>query len=408
MTAVGGRRILLAAHRHQPSRPAPPEETTVSSSDNERVESVRSAWTRRLRQEALRMRRPEVSKIIHVGVIIATYADADGTNATMAVPTLAGVVGCSQETVTRAVRVLVAVGLMDRKRRPNRTATHTLLIPLGAVDWDAHLHLYTATRQRARRERILQEEVWRRLAEQDRADPSNPYCAAYWAANPDSNWRPLSDPDWTPPTPTAVTAEPAGTPSADAIRNPFPTGVPEPVPAGGSGTRSRGGFRDSGTRSRTGAEPVPGRGPEPVPDGGVHRVLPPVGDPSSDTDLVGPVPQPQVRARETGQDESPATLQALAGGGRAPGGQPPLLLPVPDPAPLDHALIAAHMTGLYGTPVPVRRAAHTAVEILGDLDPPDPTAHVLAALDADPGRYRPHLPLHPTGRHASHRHATGT
>jgi hypothetical protein len=79
---------------------------------------------------------------------------------------------------------------------------------------------------------------------------------------------------------------------------------------------------------------------------------------------------------------------------------------VPGPAPLDHALIAAHMTGLYGAPVPVRRAATTAVEILGDLDLPDPTAYVLAALDAEPGRYRPPLP--PPGQYAPYPRAAGT
>lgn len=97
-------------------------------------------------------------------------------------------------------------------------------------------------------------------------------------------------------------------------------------------------------------------------------------------------------------------LRALEGGGRNPGGQSPLLLPVHDtaqaPAP-DHRLIAAELTALYGAHVAVRQAAVTALAVLGELSdqqrPADPTAWVLAAVRRDPGRYRPtHLP--PAGR----------
>jgi hypothetical protein len=325
--------------------------------EDDRTESVRSAWTRCLREEALRMRRPEVSRIAHVGIITATYADADGSNAFPSARTLAAIVGCTEETITRAMRVLVATGLLERKRRPNATPLHTLLMPLGPVDWAAHLHLYTDTRQAARKQRIKREEI--SLSTGEGGD---------------------------------------GNPVQNGFRNPFPPGVPEPVPAGGSGTRSRGGFHDPGTRSGTGAEPGAERVPEPVPAGGVHSpLLPPVGDPPQDTELVEPVAQPQVGAREAAtQDHFSPGLQALPGGGRGPVGdrQAPLLLSVQGghASPLDHSLIAAHMTALYGAPVPVRRAATTAVEIVGDLDLPDPTTYVLGVLDADPGRYRPTLP----------------
>jgi hypothetical protein len=359
-------------------------------SNDERKESVRSAWTRTLRQEALRMRSAAVSRIVHVGIIIATYADSDGTHATMAGPTLAAITGYSEETITRATRVLVAVGLMERKRRPNLTAMHTLLMPLGDVDWNAHLHLYTNNRQQARRQQAKAEEVQRRLAEVDPGDVLNPFTPAYWAANPDSDWRPLGDPEWQPPTGDTRN------PSADAVRNPFPTGGPEPVPDGDSGTRSRRGVHNSGTRPRTGTEPDRGRSPEPVPDGGEHSYLPSVGHPLTDTDLVEPVPQPQVRAREAGANDHPSPqLQAIEGGGHGQaGGQAPLLLSVHTgpAAPLDHALIAGHMTDLYGVPVPVRVAATTAVRIADGLDLPDPTAYVLAALDATPDAYRPDIP----------------
>lgn len=113
--------------------------------------------------------------------------------------------------------------------------------------------------------------------------------------------------------------------------------------------------------------------------------------------MPGPVPQPQVRAGDAGQDDSPPGLQALPGGGRPGRGssaQPPLLLSVhtDPPTPLDHALIAAHMAELYGVPVPVHVAATTAVRISDGHDLPDPTGHVLQALEADPDRYRPDIP----------------
>lgn len=90
-------------------------------------------------------------------------------------------------------------------------------------------------------------------------------------------------------------------------------------------------------------------------------------------------------------------LRAIEGCGRPDrtgGQQQPLLLSVHSagPVPPDHQRIGERMAALYGTPVPRRLVATTVLAVLGDLDLPDPTAYVLAALDADPGRYRPPIP----------------
>ena len=121
-------------------------------STDDRVQSVRNAWTNALRAEVLRVGRriPEVSRVVTVGMWIATYADADGSNAFPGRDTLAILSGCSQETVTRAVKVLMGVGVLARKRRPNASAMYQLLMPLGSkgLDWASHIHHMTETRQR--------------------------------------------------------------------------------------------------------------------------------------------------------------------------------------------------------------------------------------------------------------------
>lgn len=218
----------------------------MSSSD--RVQTVRNAWINRVRDEALRMRRPEVSKCFQIGMIIATYADADGSNAFPASTTIAAIAGCTEETVTRCVKVLTAVGLLDRKRRPNKSAVYQLVLPLQRPDWAAHLHLYTDTRQARRKKAEKLKEL----------ETRNPF--------------------------------------QNGIRNPFPMGVPEPVPAGVS--------EPSGTRSRTVPDPVPQRVPEPVPAGGDQYIPTSGRDRFPNHDMPGPVPQPQVVAGEPGQDDS--------------------------------------------------------------------------------------------------------
>ncbi|MBP5883146.1 hypothetical protein QBA57_28730 [Streptomyces scabiei] len=121
-------------------------------STDDRVQSVRNAWTNALRAEVLRVGRtiPEVARVVTVGMWISTYADADGSNAFPARDTLATLSGCSQETVTRSVKVLMGVGVLTRKRRPNSSAVYQLLIPVGGkgLPWAAHIHHMTDTRQR--------------------------------------------------------------------------------------------------------------------------------------------------------------------------------------------------------------------------------------------------------------------
>jgi ssDNA-binding Zn-finger/Zn-ribbon topoisomerase 1 len=225
----------------------------------EHKQSVRNAWINRLRDEALRMRRVEVSKCVHIGILIGTYADADGTNAFPSGKTLAVIAGCTEETVTRCVKVLMAVGLLRRKRRPNQSSMYLLVLPLGKpVAWEEHLHLYTDTRQARRKKAIKEQEIAEALANRE--------------AGPDELRNPFRD----------------------GVRNPFPDGVPEPVPAGGS--------EESGTRSGTGGSTVPQRVPEPVPAGGDHYIPTFGRDPEPDQTLVEHPPQPQERAGEAVED----------------------------------------------------------------------------------------------------------
>lgn len=120
-------------------------------SNDERVQWVSTAWINVLRDETLRVARehPDVARVVGVGVWIATFTDKDGTNAFPSRATLATLAGCSQETVTRAVKVLLGVGLLARRRRPNASAVYQLLMPLGGhIDWASHMHHMTETRQR--------------------------------------------------------------------------------------------------------------------------------------------------------------------------------------------------------------------------------------------------------------------
>jgi hypothetical protein len=121
----------------------------LSSDDG--VQWVSTAWINTLRDEALRLGRsmPEVARVVTVGVWIATFADKDGTNAFPSRQTIATLASCSQETVTRAVKVLMGVGVLTRKRRPNTSAIYELLMPLGGeLPWATHIHHMTETRQR--------------------------------------------------------------------------------------------------------------------------------------------------------------------------------------------------------------------------------------------------------------------
>ncbi|MEU3620632.1 hypothetical protein ABZ725_51610 [Streptomyces sp. NPDC006872] len=241
-------------------------------STDDRVQSVRNAWTNALRAEVLRVGRriPEVSRVVTVGMWIATYADADGSNAFPGRDTLAALADCSQESVTRAVKVLMGVGVLARKRRPNASAMYQLLIPVGSkgLPWEQHIHHMTDTRQR-------------RAHAKKKADEA---------------------------------AADARTASVDAVENHYGPGdnqadsvrgrVPDSVRAGGSGQRpwtrsenpdsvrgrprtaSVDAFRTASTDAPTSTEPTYGR------------------DPLPDHTLAGLSPQPQPRAGEAAKDES--------------------------------------------------------------------------------------------------------
>ncbi|MFJ6540580.1 helix-turn-helix domain-containing protein [Streptomyces sp. NPDC091385] len=288
--------------------------------DGEPVQAPRTAWTNRLRAEALRMRRPEVSRIVYVGWVIASYADPDGSGAFPGNDTIAAIVGCSEETVTRAKRVLKALEVLVEKRRPNTSSLYRLQQPLGdALDWDAHLHLYTDTRQARRKKAIKEKEISEHLAARaaDLAASRNP------VRNGDRESR---------------NPFPPGVPEPGAERGP---GIPEPVPAGGSETLPP----DSGTRSGTGAEPGAERVPEPVPAGGLQREL----DKGPDKDRAEPGrrpplspgsgPERQVSDERAEKRGGPALASVPTPRGRtrrttaAAPTQPPLLIALPGQAP---------------------------------------------------------------------------
>ena len=238
-------------------------------STDDRVQSVRNAWTNALRAEVLRVGRriPEVARVVTVGMWIATYADADGSNAFPGRDTLAVLAGCSQETVTRAVKVLIGVGVLERRRRPNASTMYQLLIPLGSkgLPWDQHIHHMTETRQRKAHAKKKADQAAR-------------------TASMDAVESPADSVDN----------------SADSVRG----RVPDSVRVGGSGQRpwtpsdnpdsvrgrprtaSTDAFRTASVDAPTSTEPTYGR------------------DPLPDHTLAGLSPQPQKRAREAVKDES--------------------------------------------------------------------------------------------------------
>ncbi|MGV9271486.1 helix-turn-helix domain-containing protein [Kitasatospora sp. NPDC003701] len=167
--------------------------TTHDGGQTDRTQTVRSAWTNALRAEVLRIGSRDLAAVARVGVWLATYADADGSNAWPSRETLAVLAGCTPESVTRALRVLEGVGVLAKRRRPNSTAVYRLLIGAERPDWGRHMHHYTDTRQRKAR-------------------------AAQKAALADGLTRKASP---------------------DAVRTASPQGVPDSVPGLGSGQRPR-------------------------------------------------------------------------------------------------------------------------------------------------------------------------
>ena len=218
----------------------------------DRVQSVRNAWVNALRSEVLHERSIDLARIANVGQWIASYADADGSNAYPTQETLAILAGCTDETVSRAIKVLVAVGMLAKKRRPNTSTTYQLLMPVRRPDWAAHMHLFTETRQR-------------------RAYAARKAKAA-----------------------AALDPEPVRGRGPDTVHS----GVPEPVrggvPGGSDTVRRRGrtpsvdGFRTPSVAGGTSTPPTSGRYPLP------------------DQDTADLSPQPQVRAGTRGENDHSA------------------------------------------------------------------------------------------------------
>lgn len=228
---------------------------------SERVQTVRNAWINAIRDEALRMRRPEVSKAAHIGVWIASYADADGSNAWPSGETLAAIAGCTRDTVIRCVKLLVAVGLLEKRRRPNKSAVYQLVIPVQRPDWQAHMDVWGESRQAQARRKAKEKEVAELLAK----------------SSPDDNRK--SSPD----------ATQQGS---------------EVVPGGTTGSRPGTTTEQFGSRPRTPPEVVPGRLPEVVPGGGGDQYLPTSGrDPQPDHDMAEHPPKPQVGAGARPEDD---------------------------------------------------------------------------------------------------------
>jgi len=201
--------------------------STSTDRDRERgVQTVRNAWINAMRNEVLRSNIPELPRIVAIGIWIATYADADGGSTFPGRETLAKLAGAAKETVTRAVNVLVAAGVLQRKRRPNQSTLFQLVIPTERPDWGAHIHLYTENRQREYRRRKAAEERAQRADETARkalqdvsrkASPSN---------------LPEGVPGRSPDDPEGVPGRPR-TASQDAFRKASPTVAYQYTPTSG-------------------------------------------------------------------------------------------------------------------------------------------------------------------------------
>ncbi|MFJ8804218.1 helix-turn-helix domain-containing protein [Streptomyces sp. NPDC102487] len=316
-------------------------------STDEPVQWVSTAWINRLRAEVLRVGRdlPEVARVVGIGVWIATYVDEDGSNAWPSRKTLATLAGCSQETVTKAVKVLTGVGVLERKRRPNQSQVFQLLVPLGGggLDWAAHIHHLTETRQRK----------------------------AY----------------------AKKKAEGLRTASTDAVRTATTDGVPDSVRAGGSGpletgpdsvhgrprTASTDAVRNASTDAPTSPSPTSGR--DHHPDHHSADVSPQPAEGAGAVEEPGPAASPTLRAVPR-----PQGGRASAQGGRQDGSsQRPLLLSVRSPAQVS----PEELTAL--------RAAATPEELRQALDELGPTQALFVYGHRLMAPYLAALPDHHTG-----------
>ncbi|MFZ3569932.1 helix-turn-helix domain-containing protein [Streptomyces sp. BH097] len=209
-------------------------------STEERVQSVRNAWTNALRAEVLRVGRtvPEVARVATVGVWIATYADADGSNAFPSRATLATLAGCSQETVTRAVKVLMGVDMLERKRRPNASSMYQLAMPVGRIDWGEHIHHMTDTRQRkahAKAKAAKLADAARTASEDAVENPGDNSTDSVHGRHPDSvrsggSETPGQDPDSVHGRPRTTSTDAFRTASAAGVYQYLPTSGRDPLP----------------------------------------------------------------------------------------------------------------------------------------------------------------------------------
>lgn len=269
--------------------------------DQPRVQTVRNAWTNALRAEVLRVGRkiPELSRIATVGVWIATYADADGGGAFPSRETLGQLAGCTTESVTRVVKVLIAVGMLQRKRRPNQSSMYQLVMPVVRPDWAAHIYLYTDTRQRRAHAKKKEREVSEAIGRMTSPDAVR---TTSTAGVPDSVHGGLSETD--DEAPDGVHGRP-GTASMDAIRTASMAGSYQYLPTSG-------------------------RDPEPDHDSADHSPQPQVD---------AGAPARKINYDSEQDDQAPDAAPGLHGVPRPPVGhrerktaavtQPPILLSVP-------------------------------------------------------------------------------
>jgi hypothetical protein len=306
-------------------------------------------------------------RVLFVGLLLASFTDADGGNCWVSPETLASGTGYSVDQVRRCLAALVGVGLLQRTRRQGKPSLLQLLLPAGAgdLDWGPPLAVFVEARQASARRRA-------KSAKRTAPDREHPSRRGIQNAHRDERpgpRTPIASGD--PEHPSRRGIQPAAQDQnthRDAPTTPIATGIQNAHRVGG-----------------VPSTPTYGR------------------DPDRDQDVSGPVPQPQVGAREATPPDRPPELQALPGGGRTPGGQPPLLLPVPHAsqpgqetaaAPrLDARLLADRLTALYGVPVRRDQALRLALDVLGDRRPHDPTTTALDTIAAHPERYRPQLHL---------------
>jgi hypothetical protein len=111
-------------------------------------QSPASQWVQSLRASVIKRKDRHLARVAHVGFVMATYANADGTSIRVGQPTLATLTGMSVETVSRAQQVMVGVQILRAKRRPNKTTEYILSFPSEPPDWDGWLPIFTATRQK--------------------------------------------------------------------------------------------------------------------------------------------------------------------------------------------------------------------------------------------------------------------